>query len=820
MTKPETTFEVLGKLLTEERTHIKKQKVVEDQFEQLLDMITTNLYPAIDGSSYENKTKLLLNIKETLNEIEFLISLPQLLNKTIVLVTGEKRAVPAWFTQMNMREYADFIRQNSNVPMILFYSEEQQILAQNQLDNQGELTKQDYSYANRKLYQDNIQIQNLLSAYFIGSKSPYEHIVFLYIPQYAEPTNPMYQLLYRMAEVVFLVEPTDQMLRYYKHDENSRENYLITIKDLQAPIGVKILEEERQYSILDELNIPLYNAAIADAFRNCFIDYFESVTEDLLLQQSLVNGLSKDLVTVSDEALEENISVIRDKLRKQLRTEEATHKKVLKQYEENVKIAIQLEKLLFELNQMEEIPQYASKRVQLLTAKLALSTTVTGNSKDSQHAVNKLMSWNSPYAYLIKTYKEFQQGKKSISILRGSYQPARLDAVIARVLLKSFHTIGDTVVYEDLVKYYHHTPNEQVLYELGLAAESLGKQKDAEKYFAIAMSMGHRDAAISYTNYVSKQDIRELERLANLLIPEANYLVGLHYLESNRFAKGMTFIKIAAAFEYLPAIEKLSESEFENFARNKNRDDYDDEYLGTLYSNAIKLNQYIVQKDPLNKFAKERLGKLYYWDRDYRRAEPLLKELNTAEGNFLCGKMYQYGDVFAQDLQKAKSYFEKAMGLGHRYASTEYDKVCGWIQSNQQRETYSSSRSYSSSSYSSSSSSSWCFLTTATCVALGKEDNCEEIMAYKSYRDEHLRFDDDGRDLIVEYYRIAPIIVGKINAEPNAEEIYLDLYKRYIKVGFSNLQSNDLTIAKTTYIEMVKELCEKFDIVPFEESIS
>lgn len=48
MTKPEMTFEVLGKLLTEERTHIQKKKVVEEQFEQLLDLITTNLYPAIN----------------------------------------------------------------------------------------------------------------------------------------------------------------------------------------------------------------------------------------------------------------------------------------------------------------------------------------------------------------------------------------------------------------------------------------------------------------------------------------------------------------------------------------------------------------------------------------------------------------------------------------------------------------------------------------------------------------------------------------------------------------------------------------------------
>ncbi|MEW9053434.1 MAG: CFI-box-CTERM domain-containing protein [Neobacillus sp.] len=818
MIKTETTFQVLGKLLTEENILIQKQKEVDILFDQLLESITTNLYPAINQSSYENKTKLLVDIKDVLNEIEFLSSLPQLANKTIVLVTGEKRAVPTWFSKMKMEAYADFVKQNSNVPIILYNSEEEQIFSQNELGNRGELTKQDYTYSNRKLYQDNIQIQNLITAYFIGANSPYEHIVFLYIPQYASSSNPIYQTLHRMAEINVLVEPTDLQLKHFKLQENSRANYILTHKNTNIPAGVKVLIEQEHESILDELNIPLYTAAFGEALKNCFNDYFENVTEDLFVQQQLVNGLSKDLVTVSDENLEKNISEIRNKLRQQLRAEEVIHKKVVKQYEDTAKLAVQLEKLFLELTNDEERALLSSKRAQLLSAKLALLAIDTDNLKEIQQMQNKLVAWQSPYEQLVKTYKEFIRKNAGTTILSGSYQAGSLDAVFARVLLKLFPKIVNITVYEDLVAYYRYSSNAQILYELGLAAETLRKQNDVEKYFKIAMSMGHRKAAVSFTKYVSKHDIRELEKLANLLIPEANFLVGIHYLESNRFAKGITFIKIAAAFEYLPAIETLSEREFENFARNKDRDKYDDEFLDKLFLNALKLNQYVVQKKPTNKMAKERLGKLYYLDNDFRKAEPLLKEVSTAEANFLCGKMYQYGGVFAKDLQKAKSYFEKSMQQGHRYASVEYDKVSGWIRSNQARESYSSSRSYSSSSYvsSSSSSSSLCFLTTATCVALGKEDNCEEIKAYKSYRDEHLRFDEDGRDLIVEYYRIAPFIVQQINEQQNANEIYVDMYKRYIKVGYSYLQSNDLKNAKATYIGMVKELCEKFNIVPFE----
>ena len=56
-----------------------------------------------------------------------------------------------------------------------------------------------------------------------------------------------------------------------------------------------------------------------------------------------------------------------------------------------------------------------------------------------------------------------------------------------------------------------------------------------------------------------------------------------------------------------------------------------------------------------------------------------------------------------------------------------------------------------------------CFITTAVCQELGKPDDCEELTAFRAFRDGYLRSQPDGEALIREYYNIAPGIVTCIN---------------------------------------------------------
>ena len=106
--------------------------------------------------------------------------------------------------------------------------------------------------------------------------------------------------------------------------------------------------------------------------------------------------------------------------------------------------------------------------------------------------------------------------------------------------------------------------------------------------------------------------------------------------------------------------------------------------------------------------------------------------------------------------------------------------------------------------------SSECFITTAVCLSLGKNDDCDELMEFRRYRDNILINDYDGLQLIKEYYNIAPKIVESINKNNNSKNIYKNIYKDFISVIYEDLLAKNYKKAKNMYIDMVRELQNKY----------
>lgn len=99
-----------------------------------------------------------------------------------------------------------------------------------------------------------------------------------------------------------------------------------------------------------------------------------------------------------------------------------------------------------------------------------------------------------------------------------------------------------------------------------------------------------------------------------------------------------------------------------------------------------------------------------------------------------------------------------------------------------------------------------CFITTATCSALNKPDDCYELATFRRFRDTWLLRQDDGSALIKEYYRIAPLIVAGINRLPNSEEIYRSIWKEWLASCLTLIEQNKNEDCKIQYIEMVTSL--------------
>lgn len=103
-----------------------------------------------------------------------------------------------------------------------------------------------------------------------------------------------------------------------------------------------------------------------------------------------------------------------------------------------------------------------------------------------------------------------------------------------------------------------------------------------------------------------------------------------------------------------------------------------------------------------------------------------------------------------------------------------------------------------------------CFITTAVCQAEGKGDDCEELTAFRAFRDGYLRDCPDGDALIDEYYNIAPGIVRCINLCSDAEASYAAIREAYLAPCYDDIQNGRLDSCKQRYVRMVRELEKQY----------
>lgn len=95
-----------------------------------------------------------------------------------------------------------------------------------------------------------------------------------------------------------------------------------------------------------------------------------------------------------------------------------------------------------------------------------------------------------------------------------------------------------------------------------------------------------------------------------------------------------------------------------------------------------------------------------------------------------------------------------------------------------------------------------CFLTSACCNHKGLPDDCPELTRLRDFRDTYLTKTEAGRQLISEYYLIAPNIVEKLNLHPNQDAIYERIYASICSI-ISILDQGKFDLAIEKYKEMV-----------------
>ena len=203
--------------------------------------------------------------------------------------------------------------------------------------------------------------------------------------------------------------------------------------------------------------------------------------------------------------------------------------------------------------------------------------------------------------------------------------------------------------------------------------------------------------------------------------------------------------------------------------------------------------------------AQYNLGKMYQngqgVKQDYIEAEKWFRkaaEQGDAAAQYELGNCYMVGRGVKENIDEAAKWFRKAAEQGYEDSIYRYNTMLIAKKREEQRKG--------------------CFITTAVCGSLGKPDDCDELMTMRRYRDKLKAEDKDMASLIEEYYRIAPLVVQKIDKSNEARIIYKDLWTTSISKIYENIKQGKFKTAKLQYINMLERLCVLYN-VPFSPGI-
>jgi len=102
------------------------------------------------------------------------------------------------------------------------------------------------------------------------------------------------------------------------------------------------------------------------------------------------------------------------------------------------------------------------------------------------------------------------------------------------------------------------------------------------------------------------------------------------------------------------------------------------------------------------------------------------------------------------------------------------------------------------------SSGGKCFITTAAVEILGLGDDDHVLETLRTYRDGYMQESEEGRELVKEYYEIAPSIVEAIDESETPIAIYAELFNKYILEAKLQIDNGENEKALQTYKSMVE----------------
>lgn len=826
----ESLFSVIIKLMNEKDETL---SIYNEEYYKLVKKINEDLPAILDSGFYIDNASIIRRISSITQIYNIIFSIPNLVGKHLISIIGTsydqfkflKKSIP------NM----EHIKYNAHIPYLMLPSDGDQnkIFAISYCDKLIELTHSEFIILTRYAGKQNINIKKLIKL-FVGYHSfDSKNNGYLLIPNYINIGDNYLSYLCEKVE--------EQIIIYNKVLPKKVIDYFLN-KEVETYLIGDVQRLTENHSLRYTQNILPFNEAIDRleliGHNNHLINYNFNISTDIEIIFSEIEQYYYNKIT--------NIKQKLAKLRAdKFRTSDENLKKYIIKYEKDITnksneyesanetLKIKHNELLKQVTDYEnEIrkfilqfhdDEFDYKKICTSYLKLFLSKLNQDEFEIANTILLYLKRIKYEYSDLCQYYLEYKQTNKlncdaikyicelpkseifnKIKIELSSQLNLNIDEVLELVFLLN--------QIDSAKEYYYFGINMIRDKKYDLAIDSLFKALELGYYDAgnilldISIQIDSNNIDFSESRY----DKKILEYLVDYLVPEACYNFALDKCKQN--SRNFKFsLKVAAAQEYIPAIELLADKYYKSFMRlSENKLDNKSVQLELL--NLIMIYEYLKKHSIDKKDYQLRIGSLYYKKQDFSKSINILKYINCVDAKYLCAKMYAEGNGVGKDIVKASKIFKELSG--YKDSAELFNKLNNQIRKikAKQKKKYKENKDYNSTSRVVKSDSS-CFITTATCLALNKSDNCDELNELRLFRDKYIINDDsDGTALVEEYYRIGPILVKYIEKEVNPLSVYLMLWQNYIKPSYKLLNKRRYSEAKMKYISMVKMLCEKYNV--------
>lgn len=789
-------LDLISKLLDSEGVYIEEE--IENKIKELKYLVYNEYNSIIKQGDFPEKVKTIENLNQVCEKIEAYIENSMCIGKTVVGVmvddTKSRQELVEDLIGIDERKFA--LNINNSFPIIYFNGEESLNII-NKFNNITELKKEDIKTIFNNLMRDRqVDLRKSVRVIVNSQNTKYKDIVFILFPKFCDKSTNHFKSLLNMTD--FMIVDSKKVHLSLQYLEKIDYNKKIYIKD-------------------DNLNITKRNNIKVFKFENdilkqnnkavCNVD-FESYIDNILLNQIIYYTDKNKILNQNILALRKSIIIKEDNVLKNLKLslekELDLNKKILSQ-------SMILRKKFFDLaNDIEKIieEQINIKDIKILNepSKYILYDRINKliqlkEMDNLDKLINKINCSNSDmYNILIlRIQKDIGKNLDKFGLNKLLNNNSKEDYILkAKIEFREELNLNNLQIKE-IINNIDYLTTKDEFYLKSLVVKDTNEVK-YKKYLRRAADLYHEEAIkLLYDVTLAEEDnIQEMKHLASLLSKDANYYLA-NYYKKEKFLKSLFYLKVAAALLNLDAIYDLANI---CYSRKDNE-------------NAIKLYDYLVLQNYNNDDCLLKLGLCTYYTNQVQKAVSILEKCNHKKAYFVLGKIYEYGEGRMKDLNKAMQYYKKASDLGDDKSKTRYIKIKTRLENmsqkkSTQRSDYSSSTSYSSYSSSSSYSSGGCFVTTAACKALGKEDDCEELLRFKQLRDTYIINQPDGEEIIAQYYKIAPTIVEEIEKTKQPIQEYKFIWNKYIVVCYEYLLNGEYEQMKLWYIEMVKYLTEKY----------